>query len=74
MRDEEVPQHHKKSVKRSKPFGIQYSYGSTFGPRAYTQWYKTRKARDQAFVDLPKHECNILKAHGVVKHYRKVER
>ncbi len=72
MRDEEIPKHFKKPVK--KRFGLQMSYGF-FGKKwTYTRWYTTEKARDQAMIDLPKHTCNILKDRGYTKNYRTVER
>jgi hypothetical protein len=67
--DEEVPQHFKKSKKKS--YGIKIS-------RNYIRWYETEKARDQAFEDIPKHKRNSLKEinkkHGMIQKYKKVER
>jgi hypothetical protein len=65
MRDEEVPKHFKKVKK--KPYGIRFGCH-------YTRWYETEKARNQAFIDLPKHTCNVIKDHGHTWDYQKVER
>jgi hypothetical protein len=70
--DEEVPQHHKKAKK--KKFGLEYAY-TFFGKNGnYTLWYQTERARDQALIDLPKHECHWLKVKSTARIYRKVER
>jgi hypothetical protein len=72
MRDEEVPQHHKKPKK--KKFGVQYSYGLFGKSHTHTLWYQTERARDQALIDLPKHEDSRMKDRGVTRNYRKVDR
>ncbi len=72
MRDEEIPQHFKKPVK--KRFGLQMSYGWFGKKHTYTRWYSTEKARDQAMIDLPKHTHNLLKDNGHIQNYRTVER
>jgi hypothetical protein len=72
MRDEEVPRHHKRAVK--KRFGIAYEFTHILIKTIYTRyhWYATEKARDQAYIDLPKHTWTLLK--GRERQFRKVER
>ena len=72
MRDEEVPPHRKKPKK--KKFGLEYTYAFFGRSHTYHLWYQTERARDQAYIDLPKHECNLLKERGTARVYRKVER
>jgi hypothetical protein len=63
MRDPEEERHVKKA--RKKRFGLKSG--------AYTSWYATKKARDQAEIDLRKHTCNLLTHYGVI-YYEKVTR
>jgi hypothetical protein len=73
---DEVPKHFKKAKK--KKFGIRYRYDYPFCSGVHTLWYATEKARDQAFIDLPRRE--MIKWTGFrlknvkVRDYYKVER
>jgi hypothetical protein len=73
MRDPEVPLHRKKAVSsRQKKYGVE-QWSRWFKKWCFPTWYRTEKARDQAFENLIT-KTTILKEHGLDPQVRKVNR
>ena len=70
MRDEEIPRHRKKIGR--KPYGIE-QWNEHHQKWMYRQWYPTKRARDQALVDLEK-KTAILRERGISAQHRKINR
>ena len=62
----------KKRPGGKKAHGIE-KYSTFFHKWTPWKWYKTEKSRDQAYNDLIKSECSVLKDAGTPR-YRKVDR
>jgi hypothetical protein len=73
MRDPEVPKHQKKALPaRQKKYGIE-QWSRWFGRWCLPTWYRTEKARDQAFENQIT-KTTILRQSNYDNPLRKVDR
>lgn len=71
--NDEQPRHRKRAAKsREKRFGYE-EWNEKFCKWMRPRWYVTERARDQALEDLER-KTAILRKHGIIPQFRKVER